>query len=238
LDESFLAQHQSDRPLVAILPGSRTQEVESNLPMMLESARRLSNRRPAVRFAVAAYKNRHAVLAREILVRDTADSDLPVDIFVKRTPELIHQAVCCLAVSGSISLELLYHAKPTVIVYRISRLAYAAQFLLRRVKYISLVNLLSAQHIFRSWSRRDSEPGEVIYPEYLTCRDRSPEIADQLLTWIENDAARGECIERLETLRDRLGSCGASQRGATYILRALSRKSRKAHSQKSLRKAA
>ena len=47
------------------------------------------------------------------------------------------------AVSGSVSLELLYHATPTVILYWISRLAYFVQGFFRKVKYITLVNLLA-----------------------------------------------------------------------------------------------
>ena len=46
---------------------------------------------------------------------------LPIEVCVGRTPELIHLADCCMAVSGSVSLELLYHTKPTVILYWIRR---------------------------------------------------------------------------------------------------------------------
>ncbi len=50
-----------------------------------------------------------------------AASGLAVEVFVGRTPELIRLAECCLAVSGSVSLELLYQCKPTAILYSIHR---------------------------------------------------------------------------------------------------------------------
>ena len=53
-----------------------------------------------------------------------------------------------MAVSGSVSLELLYQIKPTVILYRISRVAYFVQDFFRHVKYITLVNLLSSKSPF------------------------------------------------------------------------------------------
>ena len=94
--------------------------------------------------AIAAFKPRQAEFARGLV----AASGLPIEVHVGRTPELISTADCCMAVSGSVSLELLYHAKPTVVLYRISRAAYFVQGLFRRVKYITLVNLLNAGEIY------------------------------------------------------------------------------------------
>ncbi len=79
-----------------------------------------------------------------------------------KTPELMQLADCCMACSGSVSLELLHHATPTVILYWISRTAYFVQRFFRKVKYITLVNLLAGDG-----------RGEEIFPEYLTCEDRS-----------------------------------------------------------------
>ncbi len=145
LDQAFLREYRDDsRPLVAILPGSRTQEVQHNLRHFLNAARQIRETVPDARFAIAAFKPHQAEMAR----RAVAASGLDVDVFVRRTPELIELADCCLAVSGSVSLELLYRTKPTAILYWISPLAYAVQKRFRRVKYITLVNLLSAGAVF------------------------------------------------------------------------------------------
>ncbi len=137
LDDAFIqAQQVSGGPLVAVLPGSRTKEVEDNFVWLLKAARLIHERLPQVSFAVAAFKSSQAELIR----RQIGDSQLPIEVHVGRTAEIIHACDCAMAVSGSVSLELLYHTKPSVILYHISRLAFFLQRFFRKVRYITLVN--------------------------------------------------------------------------------------------------
>lgn len=224
LDADFLAQQRDPgRPLVTLLPGSRTQEVEHNLEHMLRAAKLVQAAVPEARFALACFKPSQADLARERV----AASGLAVDVFVRRTPELIQLADCCLAVSGSVSLELLYHQKPTVIVYTIGRVGYELQARCRRVKHITLVNLLAGDDIFvadsRSWGSRTGEaPGcgaeAPLFPEYLTYGDRAPDIAGHLITWLRNREERERLVGRLSALKSQVAQGGACGRAASYIL--------------------
>ena len=66
-----------------------------------------------------------------------------------RTPELIQLADVCIACSGSVSLELLHHRKPSVIVYRVSSLVRLLSHVLLRSRFITLVNLLAVDDIGR-----------------------------------------------------------------------------------------
>ena len=77
----------------------------------------MHERVPEVRFAVAAFKPHQAEIARQLV----AQSGLPIEVYVGKTPELMRLADCCMSCSGSVSLELLYHTTPTVILYWISR---------------------------------------------------------------------------------------------------------------------
>jgi lipid-A-disaccharide synthase len=222
LDEAFLARQRAEPGrLVTILPGSRTQEVGHNLRWFLKAAALVRREHPDVRFAIAAFKPAHGEIARE-LVRGT---DLPIEVFVRRTPELIDAAECCMAVSGSVSLELLYHAKPTVVLYWIDRFAYFVQGFFRHVAYITLVNLLVAREIFpkvvRNYDPEASDAGEVLFPEYLTCEDRSADIARHVSLWLADGEQRTALIARLVELRERIAHGGASIRAAEYILRTL-----------------
>jgi len=222
LDAAFLAkQRVQGGRLVTILPGSRTQEVEQNLRWFLKAAAIIRARVPDARFAVASFKPHQAEMARQL----TAHSGLPIEVFLRRTPELIEAADCCLAVSGSVSLELLYHGKPTVVLYSISRLAYFVQRFFRRVKYITLVNLLASDELFPDdLSPFDpSQPGaeRVPFPEYLTCEDRSEQLAAHTIEWLSDEPKRQAKIEQLAELRARVGHGGASRRAADYILREL-----------------
>ncbi|MEX0978295.1 MAG: hypothetical protein WDZ48_05565, partial [Pirellulales bacterium] len=225
LDEAFLDEHRDEqRPLVTILPGSRTQEVGHNIKHFLKAARLIQAQVPQVRFAVAAFKPQHAEMVRVA----AADSDLPLEVFVRRTPELIHLAECCLAVSGSVSLELLYHAKPTAILYRISPLAYAVQKRFRRVKYITLVNLLSAADAFDGdlapYDPDSPRDGSALFPEYLTCEDRSEQLARHVVGWLTDSQARQALVERLVRLKDEVAHGGAAAAAAGYLLDELDRR--------------
>lgn len=223
-DENFVRQHQRGAgPLVVILPGSRTQEVQHNTEAFLKAAARIAERVPGVRFAVAAFKESQAEMVRQM----TAGSSLLINVYVGRTPELIRAADCCLACSGSVSLELLYHAKPSVVHYKVGPIGYRIQERFRRARYITLVNLLTADDISTdrpAWIYDPANPSDshVLLPEYLTYGDKSAEMADHAIEWLTNPLRRSEIVAALSELRDRVGQGGASARAAQYIANALS----------------
>ena len=221
-DAEFMAHFRGQPgPLVAILPGSRTQEVSLNLKDFLKAAALVRAEVPNVRLAIAAFKPHQAEMAR----RAVAAAGLPIEVYVGKTPELIRLADCCMAVSGSVSLELLAQAKPTVILYRVSRAAFIVQKFFVKVKYITLVNLLNSAEIHPGdITPYDSDPKrcpEALFPEYLTCEDRSPQIAGHVVRWLSDAAQREACVAELQRLRAEVGHGGASQRAAEYILDAL-----------------
>ncbi len=221
LDAEFLdGQDDPERPLVTILPGSRNQEVRLNLPALLKAAALIRKQVPGVRFAVAAYKESQL----ESVHRMVSASGLAVEVHVGRTGELIHAARCCMACSGSVSLELLYHTRPAVILYQISRFGYFVQSVLRKVRYITLVNLLTAEDPFAErtagiYHPEDPRDAHVLMPEYLTCEDRSAELAEHVVTWLTDEAKYTAVQQSLAELKERVGQGGASQRAAEYITR-------------------
>jgi len=222
LDQEFIEQHRSAAgPLVTILPGSRTQEVTHNLKWLLKAAARVKERVPAARFALASFKASQAEMARQTI----AATKLPIEVHVGRTGELIEAADCCMAVSGSVSLELLYHTKPTVILYWVTPLAYWGQQFFRKVKYITLVNLLVADEIcpkeVTPYDPHGPDADKVLMPEYLTCEDKSSQIADHVVEWLTEPAKREAAVARLSELKAEVGGGGASRAGADYILRHL-----------------
>jgi lipid-A-disaccharide synthase len=205
-------------PLVVILPGSRTQEVVNNLKWFLRAAARIRQAVPQVRIAIASFKPRQAEMARQAV----AAAGLPIEVCVDRTPELIRLADCCMACSGSVSLELLAQCKPTVILYWITRTAYWVQSWFRKVKYITLVNLLATDDLYPADNTPydPSQPGaeKVLFPEYLTWQDKSAQIARHVIDWLTNPAQRQERVEALARLRAEVAAGGASGRAAQYIL--------------------
>ena len=215
LDDGFLAEHRGrPGPLVAILPGSRTQELVRNLPDMVEAARELARRRPDVRFAVACLHERHKALAEQIIAQSAARGDGPtgpspsIAVFAARTPELIRLARMAWAVSGSVGLELMAEGLPSVVLYKVKRidLWIARPFI--KAKYISLVNLLADEELF---------------PEYLTCQDASGELVRWAMAWLDDTEERARTTLAIDALRRRVARPGATDRAAERIVARLSR---------------
>jgi lipid-A-disaccharide synthase len=233
LDDGFLSEHRGRRgPLVAILPGSRTQEVRRNLPDMIKAARELARRRPDVRFAVACLHERHKAMAERIIAEVGAQAEGPgsgsapgssatgkppaIEVFAARTPELIRLARMAWAVSGSVGLELMADGLPSVVLYKVNRfdLWIARPFI--KAKYISLVNLLADEEVF---------------PEYLTWRDESGDLVRWALAWLDETEERARTTLALDALRRRVAHPGATDRAAERIVARLSRRGEPATAQ-------
>lgn len=226
LDESAMNRlREDDRPLVALLPGSRTQEVKANFPTLLKTVRKVRQSVPNARFAVAAFKPAHAERLLQMIDQAGLIKNEGPSVYVGLTPEVIESADCCLAVSGSVSLELLHHEKPTAIVYKISRPMYWVQGFFRRVQYITLVNLLTAPKLFPEkvgvYDPESPDDAHALMPEYLTWTDCSDRLAAHAVAWLTDAEARGDLVHRMQQLRDRVDTPGASQRAAEYVLREL-----------------
>jgi lipid-A-disaccharide synthase len=224
LDPEFMRQHQQ-RPgrLVTILPGSRTQEVKNNLSWFIKAAGLIASQVPDARFAIASFNEKQAVMARETL----GQSELPIEIFVNRTSELIELSSCCMACSGSVSLELMYRRRPSVILYWVNRGSYfLAKYFFLRVKYMTLVNLLACEDRFENPATPydPDAPGaeQVPFPEYPTYQDRSPHLAAHIVQWLNDPAAREFRVQQLTELKARFCSTGATRAAADQILRTLS----------------
>ena len=222
LDQEFIdAQHAKPGQLVAILPGSRGQEIENNFGWFLKSAQQVLEKVPTARFAVAAFKEKHAIRLREL----ASSSNLPLEIHVGRTPELMTAAHCCMACSGSVSLELLYHRKPTAILYWMPYWTFSVLSCLVKVPYVTLVNLLVADDLApknpQPWNPDGPKADEPIFPEYPTYQDKSARIAGHVVEWLSEPQKYQRVIDRLEALKSEVAHGGASKTAAQYILHEL-----------------
>ena len=118
--------------------------------------------------------------------------------------------------------------KPTAILYWISPTAYWVQKRFRHTRYITLVNLLTAKQVFsRDLSPYDpASPADanVLFPEYLTCENKSRALADHVIRWLTDRAEHARVTAELAALKARVGHGGASRRASQYILAVLGAK--------------
>lgn len=216
-DERFLADLESrlaGKRLLTLLPGSRTLEVRNNLPQMLRAAQRVQEQVANVHVAVASYNGAQAKLAEQLAAECGAD----FEIAVGRTADLIRRSHCCLACSGSVSLELLYHEKPAAIVYKVNRFVYnLVRAFVIKVRYITLVNLLASDDRFESGPPSAEGFARLPFPEYPTWRDESPQLAAHVVQWMKEPAAYATARDRLHGLKQQFAQAGASATAADYI---------------------
>jgi lipid-A-disaccharide synthase len=200
LDPHFLAaQRARPEPIVALLPGSRNQELEFNLASLLRAAQTIHAQRPDVRFLAACLKPRH----QQQVAEAARPLHLPLEVHAGRTPEIIQLAHSCVAVSGSVGLELLYRGKPSVVIYRGHWPGVLLARRLMKCPYISLVNLLA---------------GKMLFPEYLTARCEGERMAAHVLHWLDDRQQYEKLCGELAALRERVSEPGACDRAAQAVL--------------------
>ncbi|MDO5554681.1 MAG: lipid-A-disaccharide synthase [Planctomycetia bacterium] len=233
LDDSFMTDFrrniQQDNKLLLLLPGSRNQEVAMNTRDMLHAAGRVVAQTPTVLPVIAAFKESHAERVRQEMRRQGLD----FPVFVGRTPELMAMASAALAVSGSVSVELLARTCPTVIYYRVGKFPLLLSRFFRCVKYITLTNLLAVDRVqgeslffkrglIAPAQLTDRERSLTLFPEYLTAVDASLPVANTLVIWLTDETASAACRC---ALRDLLQSADAQGdpvvNTADYIMRTL-----------------
>lgn len=199
LDGDFLAsQRRKPGTVVGILPGSRKHELHYNVPSLLRAAKIVHAKRPDVRFLVGCLKPHQAEFVRE----QAKGAGVPIEVFHGRTPEIIQLSHSCMAVSGSISLELLYRGKPAAIMYRVSWTTRLLGKLLMKSKYCTLVNLLA---------------DKLLLPEHVSVGCLAEPFAADVLRWLQDRTAYESLCGELAALRAKVAQPGACDRAASAI---------------------
>jgi lipid-A-disaccharide synthase len=202
--QEFLRRYglSAQAPIVAILPGSRPNEVKRILPDLVGAAERIQARLPDAQFVVARAPNLDHRLF-EILRSRPLDRLVIVE---KETDAALAAADVALIASGTATVQTSIHDTPMVIVYRVSPLTYR---LLRRmvtVDTIGMVNLIA---------------GEKIVPELIQEAFTAEAVAAEAISMLTDSARRARVREGLARVRERLGGSGASRRAAQAILQSL-----------------
>jgi len=211
-------------PLVLLLPGSRGQEIEGNLGSILRAAAAIRRRVAGARFAVAALHERHAAVVRAAIAADPEANGLGIAVEAGRTRALIDVADVAIAVSGSVSLELLAAHVPTVILYRIGGVAYVVQSLFRRARFITLVNLLACREpigpvppvLVPPLAVGPADP-EAVFPEYLAVGDPADRIAGHVIEWLQDPMALARVRGRVAAVASRVAHPGSAARAAAAV---------------------
>jgi lipid-A-disaccharide synthase len=200
-DYSFRSRHQipSQVPIVAVLPGSRKQEVLA-LMQLIPSLCVLF---PDVQWIVAAVDN----LPASVYALPTSCQS--VQIIQGATYDIVSEASAAIVTSGTATLETALLGTPQVVVYRTSRLSYLIAKAVIKVKFISLVNLIAGKEVVK----------ELIQDNCTVVR-----IAEEVKEILHDSPKRERQLQEIKELKNSMQPAGASQRAAEAVLAFLASK--------------
>jgi lipid-A-disaccharide synthase len=200
--DEFFRRHglDPDRPLVALLPGSRRKEIAYNLPQIAGAVALLDRERPDLQYALplASTVDRAQV---EAILEPVAGR---VRLVERDTYSAVGHAAFAVVASGTATLETALLGTPLVVVYRVSRLNYALHRPLIRIDTFGMVNLIA---------------GRRVAPELIQDDCTAERSAAEVLGFLGDPERLAATRAELAGVRDRLATGGdASRRAARAVL--------------------
>lgn len=200
LNPDFRIQNNlSEKPIIALLPGSRKMEILKLLPLMAS----LPKSFPSYQFVIAGAPGFPPSLYRDFF-------NIGIEIVFNQTYDLLKNSEAAVVASGTATLETALFHVPQVVVYKANALSIWIAKLVIKVKYISLVNLIMDKLVVR----------ELIQDDYN--EDLVKEELDRLLI---NEGYRTKMLNDYQALDIKMGEVGASERTAKLIHHYLTTKS-------------
>jgi len=198
LDE--IAKHQQTnkasykKKYIALLPGSRKQEINKMLPILIAVSKRFKNEQ----FVIAGL----STIGENFYKRYFAN--LPnVELWMDKTQELYQQSKAAIVTSGTATLEAALYNVPQMVVYKSSALSYEIGKRVVKIKYISLVNLIMNKPVVLELIQHNCTVGKINQVLYLL---------------LESKSYRTKMFNRYQLLQQKLGGPGASIKAASIIL--------------------
>ncbi|MFD2570601.1 lipid-A-disaccharide synthase [Spirosoma soli] len=186
-----------ERPVIALLPGSRRQEIIAILPTMLAATRQF----PGYQFVVGTVSNLPDALY-DSLFADHAD--------IKRVSDaaydLLHISTAALVTSGTATLETALLNVPQVVCYKTTFVSYAIAKRLIAVPFISLVNLIADREVVKELIQNDLTPEQTVA---------------ELKAILPDGARRDAVLAGYAEVQEKMGGPGASERAGRLMVEAL-----------------
>ncbi len=192
-------------PTVALLPGSRPNELRRIVPDMAASLPLMRARVPGVQFIVAAAPNLQDELFAPLLGASGA-------VLVReRTDDVLAASDVVITASGTATVQAALHERPMVVVYRLSPLTYRIGKPFVRVDTYAMANLVA---------------GERIVPELIQDDFTPARVADETVRLLSDRELHARTRDALRRVREKLGGSGASGRAADAVLAVAREKAR------------
>ena len=198
--DAFLKRLNLDpsKPVLALLPGSRTNELVRLAPVMAAAIPAIAEQVPGVQFVVARAPN-----LDDGLFEPFGISKIPIRIANTETDDVLNASDAVVTASGTATVQTALYAKPMVVLYKLSPMTYRLGIRLARVDMYAMVNLIAGQRIVV----------ELIQDECT-----SDAVANEAVRLLKDQEYRARMIAALDDVKLQLGGPGASGRAADAIL--------------------
>jgi lipid-A-disaccharide synthase len=185
--------------IIGLFPGSRKNEIERLLPVIVESALKLKERFPGIQFILPLA----STLAPDDIVPQLTAAGLAVTITRERIHDMVRACDAVISVSGTVTLEIALVGTPMVIIYKLSPLTYQLAKRLVKIDNIGLCNIVAGDTVVRELIQDQAEPANI---------------ADEITTILTDSAYRTTIRNKLALVRSKLGCGGASRNVAQLML--------------------
>ncbi len=195
-DDQFRKHYQlTDQPLLALLPGSRKQEINTMLPIMLQTAKEFKQ----YQILIAGAPSQPDNIYQQWMKDDN------IKLIRNDTYNLLKNSHLAIVTSGTATLETALIGVPEVVVYKGSRISYEIGKRLVNIRFISLVNLILDRASVKE----------------LIQNDCNPKMLKDAIIDLEKPEKRKQLAADFEELKQKLGNAGASQKLAEALLKEL-----------------
>ncbi|MGD0958924.1 MAG: lipid-A-disaccharide synthase [Methylomonas sp.] len=193
----------ASRPVIGLLPGSRTNEIKRLLPVMLKAAETLSRQNPDLQFLLAQADS----ITDAVLEKHLQNTAPPIKVVKQQAYDAIQCCDAIMTTSGTATLEIALLEIPMVIAYRLSPLSYFLGKQLVKIPYIGLPNIIAGQSIVK---------------ELIQGAVSADSLAAEIQRLLSDGGYRRACIEGLKRVKQQLGQGGGSKNMAALALEMLS----------------
>ena len=197
-----------DKTIVALLPGSRINEINKIAGPILQAADLANSSRGDLYFISGLVNQK--TLIRYKAIKENIAPELKVDMFVSKTHRVIEASDIVVLASGTATLEVMLMGKPMVVTYRLSWLTYFIVKLLAKIPYAALPNILAGKELVTECLQKD-------------CNSRS--LAKELINLLESQDKVTDLKEKFSNLSNQLKK-NANEQAATAVLELLGKNGR------------
>jgi lipid-A-disaccharide synthase len=196
--QEFLAKNKlSSKPVIALLPGSRNQEIIKLLPLMLDVVSNFKD----YQIIIAGAPNK-SINYYEKIILSNKESRSSIKVICNQTYDILRISSAAIVTSGTATLETALFKVPQVVCYKTSVISYLiGRLLIHNLKFISLVNIILDKHVVKELIQNNCNKDNLVIE----------------LQKILNKSDRSLMLKEYELLHKKLGGKGASKKTAELI---------------------